>query len=134
MHLLPPMRFRFTDPDDVAAYGDRWWVWDEAAALRLRGRDLIAVEEQTGVPLRAAIRLSREDAAIGNLVVMWTALHLGGSTVKWADFDPIPYATDWERVPEEPAPGPFDSGEAPLTEPSASSTEPATESATSSPA
>lgn len=125
------MRFRFTDPDDVAAFGDGWWVWDERAVTRLRARELIVLEETIGMSLVLAINLAREDSAAGDLAVTWIAVHLAGHPVKWADYNPAVLAVDWERVPEEPAPDPLDSGAAPPTEASPSSAEPAAESATS---
>ncbi len=130
--LAPPLRFRFQDPDDVAAYGDSWWVWDEAAVARLRVREQIALEETVGMPLRMAIELFHEDMARGGLVVMWVALHLAGHEVKWDHFNPIWLATDWQRVPKEATP-PLDSGEETPTPDSPSSTGPSPESASSSP-
>lgn len=131
--LLPPSRFRFTEPEDAAAYGDGWWTWDEAAAVRLPTRKLIELEETVGMPLRLAIQLFHEDLARGALAVMWVALHLGGHKVEWDDFNPIWLATDWERIPQEAAPDPLDSGEDPPTPESTSSAGPSPESVTSSP-
>lgn len=134
LNLLPPMRFRFLDAEDQAAYGDGWWIWDEAAVARLRGRALIAIEDAIDLPVRAVIGLGHADYTIGNMATMWIALHLAGHEVGWTEFNPIPLATEWELAPKEPAPGPLDdggSGGGQPTEASGSSIEPTTESATS---
>lgn len=115
MQLLAPLRFRFTDPDDVAQFGDGWWTYDEAEITRLRGRELIALEEALDLSVRVVIRGFRADATAATMAAMWIALHRAGHPVAWADFNPVVMATDWERVPDAP----LDSGEAP--EPDSSS-------------
>lgn len=136
MQLLPPYQFRFTEAEDVAAYGDQWWTWDEAAVARLRGRQLIALEEAVGMTLVDVFGGVHRDATAEKMAAMWIALHLAGHKVAFDDFNPAVMLATWELVPEEPAPGPLDgdSGGAPPTPDSGSSPEPTAESATSSPA
>jgi hypothetical protein len=135
VQLLPPYRFRFTEAEDVAAYGDRWWTWDEGAVARLAGREMIALEETVGLTIVEVFRDANRDATGGKLAAMWIALHLAGHEVAWPDFNPMVLLSTWELVPEEPAPGPLDggSGEAQPTPDSGSSPEPTAESATCSP-
>lgn len=136
MQLLPPYRFRFTDPEDVEAYGDRWWTWDEAAVARLRGRELIALEEAVGLPMIAVFAGTSRNATAEKLAAMWIALHLAGHDVAFGAFNPMVLMARWEQIPEEVAPDPLDggSGEGQPTPDSSSSPKPPTESATSSPA
>lgn len=125
MQLLAPFRFRFTDPTDVAAYGDGWWTWDESEITGLRGREIIALETAVDMPLVAIIQGMHNDATLATMAAMWIALHRGGHAVNWEQFDPIVLAVDWERVPAAP----LDSGEAPAPDSDSSTTEtPPTES------
>jgi hypothetical protein len=126
VQLLPPSRFRFTDDADVAAYGDGWWTWDEAALLALPGRDLIALEAAVGMPVAGVIDSFHRRETLGIMAAQWIALHRASHPVKWDDFNPITLAAEWDEVP----PAPLDSGESPPT-PSPSSTGLSEESATS---
>ena len=127
MQPAPPLRFRFTDAEDVALYGDGWWVWDETEVSRLRGREMIALEEATDVPLLAVFRGLRKESTLANMAALWIAMHRSGHPVKWADFNPVVPSVEWDEVP---AAAPLESGEAPAPD-SGSSQAPSVESATS---
>jgi hypothetical protein len=129
VQLVPAIRFRFTVEGDVAAYGDGWWVYDEQALTSLPGQDLIALEEALGMPLTVVMDKFRERSALGVMAAMWIAVHRGGHTVAWADFNPLVFLADLEEVPA--APLGEGSGESPPTG-SPSSEPPTEESATSS--
>jgi hypothetical protein len=129
VNLLPPIRFRFTAEDDVAAYGDGWWIYDEAALTSLPGRDLIALEAALDIPLPVALDEFRKRSTLGVMAAQWIALHCGGHPVKWNDFSPIVWLVELEEVPETPLGE--SSGESPTTD-SDSSEPPTGESATSS--
>lgn len=125
MQLLPPFRFRFTDSLDVSAYGDDWWTWDEAEITRLRGRELIALEEAVDMPLVAILRGMRTEATAATMAAMWIVLHRAGRKVAWEAFNPVVHVVDWELA----APAPLDSGGAPAAEPDSSTAQtPSTES------
>lgn len=125
--LSPPLRWRFTDDDDVAAYGDRWWTWDEAAVARLRGRELIAIEETIGKRLLDVLLELREEDTYAIMVALWVSMRLADHPVGWDDFNPVVLLVTWEAAPAAP----LDSGEAPPRPASDSSPEPTAESATS---
>jgi hypothetical protein len=122
------MRWKFTAEADVAAYGDRWWTWDEVALTRLRGRQLIEIEETLGRRFVDLIERVHDKSMWGQFAALWVSMHVAGHPVEWAEFDPIVLTTVWEAVPDET---PLDSGEDQPTPESSSSPEPATESATS---
>lgn len=124
------LRFRFTDEQDVAAYGVGWWVWDEADLARIRGRELIALEEEIDVPLWQVRRDLRTGATLATMAAMWIAMHRAGRAVVWADFNPAVSLATWEAVPEPP----LASGEDPAPDSgSSTTTPPSPESVTSSP-
>lgn len=125
---LYALRFRFRDPEDVAAYGDGWHVWDEPAVVRLRGRELIELEELVDGKLVDIIRGLREEKTLATMQAMWIALHREGHPVAWDDFNPVVIGPDWEKVPEPEAP--LDLGAAAMPEPN-SSAKPTAASATS---
>lgn len=125
MHVLKPLRVRLTDPDDVARYGDRWWVYDEAAIMRLGADELIAIEREIyPTKLRAAMDDSRENGILGDLIAVWVAIRMAADpnwpAPKFADFKPLILLAEWQLVPD----GEVDPG-APLDEGPSSS--PATE-------
>lgn len=125
--LIPAIRFRFDAEEDVAKYGDGWWVWDEGELTRLPGRELIPLEEAVDMPLVEVIRGTRKGSTVATMAAMWIAMHRAGNPVAWDDFSPLVLITTWEAVPLDESP---DSGEAPTPEPHSSPT-PNTESATS---
>jgi hypothetical protein len=103
-----PSRWKFTDAEDVAAYGDRWWTWDEPALTRLRARQLIEIERRSACRWSTS---SRSSARWGRRWVRWppcgSRCTWPVTTVAWADFNPFVFATVWGAVPEAP----LDSGE-----------------------
>lgn len=133
LELSPPLRWRFTDPGDVAAHGDRWWPWDERGTItRLDARKLIEIEEIIGIPLPAVIDGLRSSATLASIAAMWISMRLEGHHVQWSEFYPIALVVEWEAAPKAP----LDSGKAAssgeaVTPDSPSSSEPAAESATS---
>lgn len=129
MLLVPAVRFRFKAEDDVAAYGDGWWVYDEEAITSLPGRDLMAIEAALDMPFVEVMDEFRKRSTLGVMAAQWIAVHRGGHPVRWADFNPITLLVEIEEVPEPPLDE--SSGESPPTD-SSSSPEPTEESATSS--
>lgn len=125
MRLLR-LQFQFVDPDDVAVHGDGWHLVDEPAIARLRGRELIALEELIDQPIIQVMRGFREEKTLPTMRLMWVALHRAGSPVEWPDFNPAVNTVRWEEAPEVP----LDSGAEATPEPN-SSAEPSTESAIS---
>jgi hypothetical protein len=125
------LRFRFTNPDDIAAYGSDWRLWDDTTLAAVRSRQLIEIEAALGMPLPGVVRDLRSDSPsiLARIAVMWIALRLGGHPVDWKDFDPLAFSVEWERV-EEPDPT-EGSGEALAPEPTSSSAEASSESPTS---
>lgn len=125
MFILKPWRVRFTDPDDVAKYGDRWWLYDESAIMRLPVDELRAIEAQIyPVRLKHAMLDSREDGITGDLVAVWVSMRMAADpdhpAPAFAEFTPRIMLAEWQRVPD----GEVDPG-APLAEapPSSESTE-----------
>lgn len=105
MLILKPWRVRVTDPDDVARYGDRWWLYDEAAIMRLPVDELRAIEAEIyPVRLKAAMQDNREDGLTGELVAVWVAMRMAADpehpAPAFADFKPLIMLADWQRVPD----------------------------------
>jgi hypothetical protein len=123
------LRFRFTDERDVAQYGDGWWVWDERDLAQMRGRDLIALEDQVDLPLWQIRRDLRTGSTLASMAAMWIAMTCAGTPVgAWVDFNPAVGLTDWEVAPQAP----LASGEDPVPDSDSSTTPaPSPESATS---
>ena len=71
--LLPPMRFRFTHPEDVAKYGDGWFVYDELGILSRPGRTNIKAEATIGSPLADVMRAFRVNHPAAKIFVAWIA-------------------------------------------------------------
>lgn len=129
IELWAPRRFRFTEEADVAAYGDDWWTWDEAALTRLRGRELAVLEDAVDLSVPLIMQMLRGESTLGKLAAMWIALHMAGHDVKYADFNPVALAVRWEESPPSPLDG---SGEDPAPDSGSSeATPPSPESATS---
>ncbi len=128
MLILKPFRVRLTDPDDVAKYGDRWWVYDEAAIVRLPLDELAAIEAQIyPIRLKGAMEDSRQDGVMGDLIALWVAMRMAADpehpAPPFADFKPLIMLADWQRVPDEEADPGAPLAEAPPSSPSTETAE-----------
>lgn len=105
MLILKPWRVRLTDPGDVAKYGGRWWLYDEAAIMRLPVDELRAIEAQIyPIRLKAAIDDNRESGVTGELIALWVAIRMAADpehpAPAFVDFKPLIMLADWQRVPD----------------------------------
>jgi hypothetical protein len=101
LRAMDPLEFRFTDPQDVATYGDGWYVYDEAAFLRLRARDLIEIEGTLGMSLVAVMNGMRASTTLGDTAAAWLALRAAGKTKVAGDFDdfnPVTNLIEWREA------------------------------------
>jgi hypothetical protein len=114
--MLAPSRFRFTDPDDIAAYGDEWITYDELSIISRRSKELVALEIEAGGSLAAIFNGLRAGTTFGEMGAAWLGLRCAGKAVKFAEFDPIVHLMEWEQIPEGEVTGKSSaSDEAPTT-------------------
>ena len=111
MRLLPPLRFRFAE-DDRAQYGSDWYVYDEAALLRIPARELVEIERTIGMGVLTMIGRARANFTDGNLAAMWVARRLAGLRVErggkqvpepFDEFQPLVLLAEWEKAPADDA-------------------------------
>jgi hypothetical protein len=127
LRALDPLEFRFTDPQDAARYGDGWYLYDEAAFLRLRARDLIAIEGQLGTSMVAVMNGMRASTTLGDTAASWLAVRAVSPSAagEFDDFNPITNLIEWREAegkaeaPEvtEPEPVPEQPDTQPLQDP-----------------
>lgn len=138
--LLPPLEFRFTEPQDIALYGEEWITYSELAIVTAPNRTLIAWEAEIGAALPAVMDGQREDSIFGNTGAAWLGLCLSGRHVPFAEFSPVTMLIEWrtkdvEAGKDQPAesspPTPEDS---PTPQPSAVSGSATSASGTTPPA
>lgn len=106
IRALDPIWLRFTDPEDVEKYGDRWFKYDEGAILRLRADKLIALETDLGMPLVSLMNGFRGNSALGDTAAAWLAVRSVNFSLA-GDFDtftPVTMAIEWTGSDPEPAP------------------------------
>ena len=101
---LAPLEFQFTDPADVALYGDRWSRYAEADLIRTPARELVALEAELGMPIVDVMNGTRMSSTMGDLAGAWIGVRnydpkLAGS---FDDFNPMTLAISWraEKVDE----------------------------------
>lgn len=128
MLILKPWRVRLTDPDDIARYGDRWWVYDESAVMRLPVDELAAIEAQIyPIRLKGAMEDYRQDGVMGDLIALWVAMRIAADPAHpapaFADFKPLIMLADWQRVPDEEVDPGAPLGEAPPSSPNTETAE-----------
>lgn len=101
--LLPALRVKFTDPADVATFGEGWFIYDERALVRKPARELIAIEEETGLAMPQAMNEMRRSSVLGDLFGAWVAVreHDPKLAGPFEDFSPLVMLLEWERVPED---------------------------------
>lgn len=114
--LLGPLRVRFTQPEDIAIYGDGWFVYSERDITRKPARELVEIEQQIGVPLIDAMNDLRRSSVFGDLVGAWIAVreHDPKLAGEFEDFSPLIMFAEWEEVPKDEGKG---EGETPLSRP-----------------
>lgn len=93
----PPIEFRFLHDEDIAKYGDRWWLYNESALIRMPVRSLIELESALGMPLVSAMNGIRMKTVLGDTAGAWMAIRaadpeLAGS---FDDFNPLIMLTEW---------------------------------------
>lgn len=107
---LDPLEFRFTDPDDAARYGTGWYVYDEARYLRLRARDLIALEGEMNLSMVAVMNGMRASTTLGDTAAAWLAVQSVNPALagRFDEFNPITNLIEWRDASEgkEEAPEP----------------------------
>ncbi len=103
---LIKLQFRFTEPADVQTYGDRWWVYDEAAIVRRPARELVKLEVEIGMALPAVINQMRDDLVMGTLAGTWLAIRLADPDIAgpFDVYSPVVLLTEWSKVPEPDEP------------------------------
>jgi hypothetical protein len=101
--LIKPIRFRFTDPEDVARWGDRWYVYDEGAIVRTPARELVALEQELGMTVISAMNGFRDDSVLGNLAATWLAVRAVDPELAgpFDDFTPLIMLINYESIPDE---------------------------------
>lgn len=117
LRALGPVWFRFTDPADMAKYGDRWYEYHESKVLRQNARTLIALETDLGMPLVAVMNGFRASTVLGDTAAAWMGVRAVDQE-RAGDFDqfaPITMMIEWSRT--APEPGPKDEAPASMPEP-----------------
>ena len=98
MKLWPPLRFRFHE-DDRERYGDDWYVYDEAALLRIPAPELVEIEQTVGMSVPTMLMRARQNFTDANLAATWVARRLAGVKEPFAKYQPLVLLIDWEKVP-----------------------------------
>lgn len=124
---LAPVEFRFTEPEDVAAYGDQWYRYAEADLIRTPARQLIELEAELQMPLVDVMNGMRMHTALGDLAAAWLGVRAVDPKLAgpFDDFNPMALAITWRpsqaegKEPAAPAaqdtPPPPDAGSQPET-------------------
>ncbi|MEU7904107.1 hypothetical protein [Actinoplanes sp. NPDC049118] len=102
---MKPFRFRFTDEADVARFGDRWYVYDETAIVRMPARQQARLEAALGgLKLVRVMTEFAEDGVMGRLAATWIGVHLAAPDLA-GDFDkyePLVFLVHFEQILDEP--------------------------------
>lgn len=119
--VWPPLEFRFTEPEDVEKYGDRWYKYSERDLIRMPGRDLIALESDLGMSVVDVMNGVRTSAVVGDLAAAWISIRNTDPALagEFDDFNPMALTIEWRSwtgqgkeqgttetgTPEQPASG-----------------------------
>jgi hypothetical protein len=107
INKLLRLEFRFQQEADIERYGAGWHLYDENALIKLSARELMRLEGEIGAPLVDVLNGIRQDSVFGDTCAAFLALRLGGSDVKFADFEPAIMLTEWRlAAPVEPGKAP----------------------------
>lgn len=108
LRAMDPLEFRFTDPEDAKKYGTGWWLYDEARYLRMRARDLIALEGEMNLSMVAVMNGMRASSTLGDTAAAWLAIQSvnPGLAGQFDDFNPITNLIEWRDASEGKAEAP----------------------------
>jgi hypothetical protein len=97
LRAMSPLELRFTDPEDVATYGDGWYRYDEGRYLRLRARDQITLEGALGMPLVSIMNGFRSSTGLGETAAAWLAIQSVNPALAgdFDDFNPLTNMIEW---------------------------------------
>jgi hypothetical protein len=100
---MAPLEFRFTDPDDVEKYGDRWYWYSEADLIRRPARELVALEAELGMPIAQVMNGMRMSSVLGDMATTWISVRdtdpaLAG---KFSDYNPLTMLVEWRAAVDE---------------------------------
>jgi hypothetical protein len=95
--ITRPIEFRFTEPTDVAAYGDGWYRYAEGDLVRKSARELIELEGLLGMPILDVMNGMRMSTILGDTACAWLGVRavdekLAGS---FDNFNPITLLIEW---------------------------------------
>jgi hypothetical protein len=111
---LGPLEFRFLDPEDQAQFGDRWYRYSEADLIRMRARDLMALEAEMNTPVLGVMNGVRNSTTLGDLAAAWLGVRAVDPALAgpFAEFNPLSLAIDWRssQDPRDVAPAPVEPG------------------------
>ena len=103
LKALGPVWFRFTDPEDMARYGDGWFKYDEGGILRQRADVLIALETDLGMSMVSVMNGFRANTVLGDTAVAWMGVRAKDQRLA-GDFDqftPVTMMIEWSKaIPE----------------------------------
>jgi len=99
--LMAPIRFRFTEPEDIERWGGDWYVYDEHKLVRKPARELVQLEAELGMTLINAMNGFRSDSVLGNLAGCWMAVREVDAerAGPFDDFSPVIMLITYEAVP-----------------------------------
>jgi len=101
---LGPVEFRFTEPEDVAVYGDRWYRYSEADLIRTPARELVALEAALGMPIPDVMNGMRMSTVLGDLAAAWIGVRAYDPLLAgpFNEFNPMALSLTWrpEKVDE----------------------------------
>jgi hypothetical protein len=104
--LMDPVEFRFTDPQDVEQYGDRWYRYAEEDLARFPARTLIELEGALGMPIVDVMNGMRASTVLGDTAAAWIGVRavdpqLAGG---FDSFNPLTLLIEWRPAREGKAP------------------------------
>lgn len=136
---MNPVEFRFTGPQDVEKYGDRWYRYSEADLIRMSARELIGLEEKLGMPIVDVMNGMRMSTALGDLAAAWIGVRSRDPELAgpFDEFDALVLQIVWRKAGKDQGatetaetgtdtPEPADDGSQPALFPNSTSESPDT--------
>lgn len=105
IEALGAIEFRFTDPDDVKVYSDRWYRYEEEKLIRTPAHELIKLEHELEMPIVDVMNGVRLRTVLGDLGAAWLGVRAADPELagKFADFNPLVMLIEWRPAVEPEA-------------------------------
>lgn len=104
IEALSDVEFRFTEPEDVAKYGDRWFRYSEKDLIRKPALELAMLEMDLQMTVVAVMNGMRMSTVLGDTAAAWLGVRAADPKLagEFSAFNPRTMLIEWREAADDP--------------------------------